>query len=133
MRRSIYISRSLLDEQRGGIPSLIYSSAGRNELAGITGLLWIGKGWFAQVLEGSPHAIEATMKRIRVDHRHTDIDVIFDRDVASRQFGSWSMKQAGDEEASAFMVGFALSQKSASGRRLHEIVLASLEREDRQA
>jgi hypothetical protein len=68
------------------------------------------------------------MKRISLDPRHTDIEVLFDQTVSVRQFGSWSMKQAMDEEASAFMVGFALSQRSPSHTRLHEIILSSLGR-----
>jgi hypothetical protein len=125
MRRIVYISRSLLDEEKGDVPSLIYSSAGRNELAGVTGLLWVGKGHFAQVLEGSAEAVGSTMERIRHDRRHTDIDVLLDGTVASRQFGNWSMRQADDEEATAFMAGFSLSNPSASYTRLHQIVLDS--------
>jgi hypothetical protein len=129
MRRLIYTSCSLVGDQRCDITTIVSSSAHRNEQAGITGMLWAGEGCFAQVLEGSADEVDVTMGRIRNDPRHTDIEVLLDGEVRARQFGNWSMKQAGDGEATAFMVGFALSQQSAAARRLYEIVLASVERE----
>jgi hypothetical protein len=92
-------------------------------------MLWADGQSFAQVIEGSHDAVGQTMDRIRVDQRHTDIDVLLDRPVLSRQFGIWSMRRAGSDEASAhgttFMIGFAMSQRTVSAKRLYQIVLAS--------
>jgi hypothetical protein len=125
MRRLIYISRSLTDA--GEIGSIMSASVVRNEHVGITGMLWAGDGCFAQVLEGDAEQIEATMDRIRADHRHTDIDVLLDREVMTRQFGDWSMRYADDGEATAFMIGFALGQRTAGTQRLYEIIVASID------
>ncbi|MET0376649.1 MAG: BLUF domain-containing protein [Rhizorhabdus sp.] len=125
MRRLIYTSRSLIDA--GDIESIMSSSTARNEHVGVTGMLWVAGGYFAQVLEGDADQVATTMHRIRTDHRHTDIDVLFDHDVVSRQFGDWSMRYADDCEATAFMIGFALGQSTAGAARLYEIVIASLD------
>lgn len=126
MRRLIYVSRSLIDATISEVRAITSRSIKRNESVGITGMLWAGAGYFAQVLEGSPDQVGATMERIRYDRRHTDVHVLLDRDVCSRQFGNWSMIQADDGPATAFMIGFALSQRSEGARRLYEIVLASV-------
>ena len=124
MRRLIYISRSLMDASEIG--SLVTVSTERNARVGITGMLWASNGCFAQVLEGDREQIAATMRRIARDPRHADIEVLLDREVTSRQFGNWSMRSAEDGEATAFMVGFALTQHTEPAERLREIVLASV-------
>ena len=54
------------------------------------------------------------MDRIRNDCRHTDIKVLLDRAVLSRQFGDWAVRRAGADDASAhgttFIIGFALGE-----------------------
>jgi hypothetical protein len=125
MRRLIYISRSLIDAC--DITSIMSASIVRNEHVGITGMLWAADGYFAQVLEGDAKQVEATMSRIRADHRHTDINVLLDREVMSRQFGDWSMRYADDGEATAFMIGFALGHRTAGAQRLYEIIVASVD------
>jgi hypothetical protein len=91
-------------------------------------MLWTDGENFVQVIEGDPDHVGQTMDRIRADRRHTDIKVILDRSVLSRQFGDWSMRQAADDadsaQATAFMIGFAMGQRAGSGRRLYDIVVA---------
>ena len=98
-------------------------------MAGVTGMLWSNGEGFAQVIEGEPDQIASTMERIRNDPRHADVEVLLDRSVLSRQFGSWSMRRASDDDGSshgtAFMIGFAMSECTASSRRLYEIVLSA--------
>jgi hypothetical protein len=92
-------------------------------------MLWSDGAGFAQVIEGDPDNVELTMDRIRSDRRHTDIDVVLDRDFLSRQFGNWSMRRAGKDavgtQGTAFLLGFALSQSTAAARRLYDVVFAS--------
>ncbi len=92
-------------------------------------MLWVGNDNFAQVIEGDADNVGRTMGRIRADRGHTDIEVLLDRPVLSRQFGNWSMQHASDDAASAhgttFMIGFALGKRTASAKRLYEIVVAS--------
>lgn len=106
MHRLIYTSTSLIDAD--SVPGIVASSSERNVRVGVTGLLWTGAGCFAQVLEGQAGPLIATVDRIRRDERHTDFVVLLDRDVRHRQFGTWSMRSADDEEVTALMMGFAL-------------------------
>lgn len=111
------------------IEAIVSSSISCNATTDVTGMLWADGHHFAQVIEGNPTAVEQTMGRIRTDARHADIEVLFDRQVSSRQFGQWSMRRATDDEesalGSAFIIGFALSIPTAPAERLYQIVLAS--------
>ena len=92
-------------------------------------MMWSDEQNFAQVIEGDPAMVGRTMDRICADLRHTDITVLLDRPVLSRQFGGWSMRHAGNDSASVpattFMIGFAVSEKTPSAKQLYEIVVAS--------
>ncbi len=129
MHRIIYVSRSLIVGNPREIDAIVATSIAWNNTAGVKGMLWFDGASFAQVIEGDPDQVEMTMDRIRSDPRHTDIEVLLDRSVLSRQFGSWSMRCAGSDEASAhgtsFMIGFAMGERTASSKRLYEIVLSS--------
>lgn len=129
LRRVIYISRSVIGADPKGIAAIVSSSIRWNAEVKVTGMLWADGNSFAQVLEGDLHEVDLTMDRIRADRRHTEIDVLLDRAVLSRQFGDWSMRQAGDDAASAhgttFMIGFAMGERTSSAQRLYEIVMAS--------
>ena len=95
----------------------------------MTGMMWADDQNFAQVIEGDPEMVGRTMDRICADRRHTGIAVLLDRPVSSRQFGGWSMRRAGNDNASvpgtSFMIGFALGERTPPAKRLYEIVLAS--------
>jgi hypothetical protein len=129
LHRLIYISRSLIGADPEGIDAIVLSSIKRNAAVEVTGMLWADGRSFAQVLEGTSDQVKLTMERIRTDHRHTDIVQLLDRPVLSRQFGSWAMRRAGDDEASAhgttFMIGFAMGERTKSAERLYEIIVAS--------
>jgi hypothetical protein len=111
------------------ITAIVSSSIRWNVGVQVTGMLWADGKSFAQVIEGGFHEVGLTMDRIRTDHRHTDIDVLLDRVVLSRQFGNWSMRKAGDDDVSAhgttFMIGFAMGERTSSARRLYEVVMYS--------
>jgi hypothetical protein len=130
LRRVIYISRSLIGGNADATSAIVASAMRENARAGITGMLWATADSFAQVIEGGPDEIGWAMDRIRADSRHTDIEVIVDRAVLSRQFGTWSMRRAGDDTPSiynsAFLAGLALVERTDASRRLREIVLATL-------
>ncbi|RYD21728.1 MAG: BLUF domain-containing protein [Spirochaetia bacterium] len=124
MRRLIYTSKALVDAH--AVAQIMATSIRRNAEADITGMLWTADDCFAQVLEGAHHDVGTTFGRIRYDRRHEGVQILLDREVSSRQFGSWSMREADDGEATAFMLGFALSQHTPAAARLHQIVLGSV-------
>jgi hypothetical protein len=129
LRRLIYISRSLISGDPDGLEAIVSSSVRRNAQYEVTGILWADGESFAQVLEGDPGNVGWTMDRIRTDRRHTNIEILLDRPVLSRQFGNWSMRHATDDESSAhataFMIGFAMGEGTDLAKRLYNIVLGS--------
>ncbi|MBD8620443.1 BLUF domain-containing protein [Sphingomonas sp. CFBP 13728] len=129
MRRIIYTSRPLTEANLAELDAIVAESIARNTKVGITGMLWSDGANFAQVIEGDHDEVGATMDRIRSDPRHTDIEVVLDRAVVSRQFGNWAMRRADDGEASTpsttFLLGFALGERTASAKRLYEIIIAT--------
>jgi hypothetical protein len=129
IRRIIYVSRSLIGAKPERIAAIVSSSIRWNTEVDVTGMLWADGSSFAQVIEGNSDAVGLTMDRIRTDRRHTDIELLFDREVLSRQFGTWSMRLAGDDEASthgtAFLMGLARGESTDAAQRLYEIVLAT--------
>lgn len=136
MRRVIYTSVSLVGTDPAALEAILSVSADRNGRTGITGMLWSDGEHFAQVLEGEPDFVGATMDRILADHRHRDIDIVLDRSVRVRLFGQWSMVLAdGREECTAgtiFLTGYALGARGASAKRLYDVVSASEAKLDMQ-
>jgi hypothetical protein len=129
MRRIIYTSRSLTEGNLAELDAIVAESIVWNTKAGITGMLWSDNTNFAQVIEGGLDEVGATMDRIRADPRHTDIEIVLDRPILSRQFGNWAMRRADDGEASTpgttFLLGFALGERTASAKRLYKIIIAA--------
>lgn len=63
------------------------SNAGR----GVTGMLLYGNGTFLQVLEGEEKVISELVDKIRQDHRHTDLQILYRKTIQQRQYSDWSM------------------------------------------
>lgn len=124
----IYVSRSLIGADPATLDAIVSAAMVRNAKDGLTGMLWADGQSFAQAIEGDPEKLGMTMERIRADPRHTECATVSDRAVLSRQFGSWSMRQAFDDpatdNATAFIIGFAMGERSPAAARLYETVLA---------
>ena len=57
----------------------------------ITGALTYCDGWFIQVIEGPPAALDDLMLRLAADDRHSNIDVAERIPVTQRLFPDWCM------------------------------------------
>ena len=129
MRRIIYISKAAIGADSDQLEIIVTESVAWNKAVGVTGMLWFDGARFAQVLEGDHDAVGVTMDRIRRDRRHSDIEIVLDRQIAHRMFATWAMMRANDSESAvistSFLVGFARSLHTEAGRRLYEIALAS--------
>lgn len=73
----LYFSQMAPDFCVDSIPSLVFAANAKNELAGITGILYVLRGWFASYLEGSETSIDRLMRRISQDTRHTHLRVVY--------------------------------------------------------
>ncbi len=71
----------------------IYKQATENNaLEGITGLLVHDGNFFVQLLEAGDAALTAMIHKLEADPRHCDIEIIDERVIERRSFGTWSMK-----------------------------------------
>jgi hypothetical protein len=95
----IYLSRNDLagDEkaQKREIESILETSRQNNPKVGVTGALMFNTGCFAQVLEGSHGAIQATFERIQCDTRHSRVTVLAFKPAEKRGFSHWAMAYVG--------------------------------------
>ena len=91
MRQVLYVSTSTSPPRQAVVDEILHQSRHNNALESVTGLLWVRRDRFLQVLEGPDEAIALTFERIVKDTRHRDVEVLVDRDLDQREFGSWSM------------------------------------------
>jgi hypothetical protein len=95
LERLVYCSRARVDTASlQAISEVLGVSQRNNARDGLTGALAINDGWFLQVIEGPPHAIDGLLRRLTADPRHTDIEILSRRSVKGRLFPDWSMVAA---------------------------------------
>jgi len=96
----LYVSRSALLPEAApeAVKAIVATSRGRNPDACLTGALLFTGEHFAQVLEGSPAAVDDLMARVAKDPRHTEIIIIARKWITVRRFGDWSMAYSGPSQ-----------------------------------
>ena len=87
-----YTSLASLDLDAGDLDAILAKARELNALDGITGLLVFNGTRFLQIIEGSHHAINDLVERLRRDPRHSGFEVRDERDIDERMFGDWSME-----------------------------------------
>ena len=78
----------LRDEQ---LTDILGEAQAYNQAHDITGLLCYGDGFFIQVLEGTPQAVQTLYAKIRRDARHRHVVTLRDGPSAMRFFPDWRM------------------------------------------
>lgn len=97
LRQLVYVScRTPGYDAELEVPFLLARARHNNTLDGITGLIRFDGQRFVQVLEGSGDGVQETFDRISADPRHDRIEVLSDRVIDAREFGSWSMACQGN-------------------------------------
>jgi hypothetical protein len=95
LERLVYCSTATVPtESLVLIADILSVSQRNNDRDGLTGALAISDGWFLQVLEGRPAALDTLLRRLAADTRHGDIVILSRRPVSGRLFGEWSMHSA---------------------------------------
>lgn len=82
------------------LDDILTVSRARNSRDDITGTLICRGDMYLQLIEGPDAAIQATYKRITVDDRHLDIQLLVSRGVRDRLFPKWAMR---DDPARSWM------------------------------
>lgn len=75
-----------------GIAEILGEAKRNNDRRDITGALAVGNGAFLQVLEGPRHELDRLLERLRADPRHSALQILDQRRIATRRFAAWSMK-----------------------------------------
>lgn len=100
--RLVYLSRNDIettaDTFMPEVDAILATSRLNNERVGVTGALMFNAGCFAQVLEGSHTAVQATFERIQCDERHADVRIMLFELVPERAFSNWAMAFMGQND-----------------------------------
>ncbi len=89
--RVVYISTAVAPFSEAELTSLVKNASRNNRERGITGMLSYNAGEILQVLEGPEGAVDALLKKINADPRHTMVQTLFRGQSDSRQFSDCSM------------------------------------------
>lgn len=89
--RLLYVSRAKGPQTTTVTTSILLQAQVHNQVLGITGLLCQGQGFFFQVLEGPRSEVNTLYRRICLDTRHKDVELLHYQEIAKRQFDQWSM------------------------------------------
>ena len=92
--RVAYVSRAIRALDWPALDALLVRAQANNRRDGISGLLVYDAGSFLQVFEGPTDAVEALIRRIEKDSRHTDIVVLSAGPIEERYFEGWGMDRA---------------------------------------
>jgi len=92
MIQLIYISTAKRLMTADDLQSIMLTSLIHNSKKHVTGILLFDQGTFCQALEGEQRVVHELFKKIKNDPRHTNIIKIFDDEIQSRDFSSWSMR-----------------------------------------
>jgi Sensors of blue-light using FAD len=87
----IYLSRATKVFNSNDLTGILTSSRFKNELLGISGMLLYHDGSFLQILEGEEASVEALYRRIHLDVRHSDCEILSRSYIDRRSFGEWKM------------------------------------------
>jgi len=87
----IYVSTMATGTPVTAVPHIVARSRQYNKANDITGMLMFDGQRFAELLEGPPAVLLKLIERIRLDSRHTHVEVLHHASVEERRFVRFSM------------------------------------------
>lgn len=99
--RLVYVSVATRRFTDQDLMQLLRTARGRNEAAGISGMLLFRDTDFMQLLEGDEPAVRDIYTLIARDTRHRNLIILLEEETDERLFADWSMgfHRLGDETA----------------------------------
>ena len=93
----LFVSRSTIaeGEEDVEIRAILESGRPRNRALHVTGALVFTGRYFAEVLEGAPESLDALLASIRVDARHTGMNIVEREPISRRLYSNWDMAYQG--------------------------------------
>lgn len=86
-----YTSVATWDYTPEDLADILTVSRANNAKHGITGILLYRGKTVLQLLEGEAAAVRSLYAKLLLDKRHHSISLLYDRPLAARIFGKWSM------------------------------------------
>lgn len=111
------------------IKAILEAASKNNKLKHITGMLSFNRKFFLQCLEGERAAVNRIYHEITCDPRHEDFLILDYREIAQREFVSWSMGYLEDKEKIAelavrYSAGSQFNPYELSAESAHRLLLA---------
>ncbi|MET0181338.1 MAG: BLUF domain-containing protein [Caulobacterales bacterium] len=94
LNRLVYFSERLCGDDE--IAALASTSAPRNKVRNVTGLLMADESCFIQILEGPRAAVSSLFQEISRDPRHRDLVLVEMSEIAALSYPSWGMAHVSD-------------------------------------
>ncbi|WP_445385538.1 BLUF domain-containing protein [Robiginitalea sp. IMCC44478] len=86
-----YRSLAKKDIRPEDIDEILRISKKKNSLRGITGCLVFNQGYFIQILEGSEKYVREVYTTIKLDPRHSLVEILSEGEIEERLFDKWEM------------------------------------------
>lgn len=83
-----YASRKISEDE---LKDILTKARQNNIERNITGLLLYRGGFFMQALEGKKEDVDYIYGKIKLDARHSNMWILYRREIKSRTFADWSM------------------------------------------
>lgn len=99
MKQLIYTSKTTPKINLKEIDEILKVAVEKNKEFGISGLLVFDGETFIQCIEGESKNIDQLFENLSKDDRHSDINLLGQKEVDTRDFESWSMGYIKDIEA----------------------------------
>jgi hypothetical protein len=87
----IYVSLAQKKMLKSDLYIILRKARKNNEHSDVTGLLIYSDEYFIQVLEGNKEVVKNLFKKISEDTRHSDIQILEERETSERAFLNWKM------------------------------------------
>lgn len=87
----IYVSLAQKKMLKSDLYIILRKARKNNEHSDVTGLLIYSDEYFIQVLEGKKEVVKNLFKKISEDTRHSDIQILEERETSERAFLNWKM------------------------------------------
>lgn len=104
MLELVYKSKASSAINQDEIIKILETAEKFNQSNGLTGCLIYHKGYFIQLLEGEEKVLKDLYSKILKDNRHTEIELLYEKNKEQRNFDDWGMAFVNLDEVENFSI-----------------------------